>query len=121
VSIRSVPNADNDSFVALREVVRVLNAAPPIELASTIFMYANLRIEEVRNVRDMRAEDVAAYPDDNEFDTSDVVAEEEELLLDIERACRTLAEFLRNVPEVQDAYGTIHDLVGELVDGQWSV
>jgi len=83
-------------------------------------MYANLRIEEVSSIRDQRAEDKAQYPDE-ELDASDEWAEEEELLLDIERACRILKEYLINVPEVQAAYQTIYDSVGDLVDGQWSI
>jgi hypothetical protein len=109
--------ADN-SFVALREVIRVLYAPPPIDAASTIFKYAHLRAEEVRMVRLARADDAEEFPDDE--DASDVEAEEEELLLDIERTCRTLKDFMRNVPEVHAAYGRIYDLIGDIVDGQWS-
>lgn len=110
----------DDSFVALREVIRVLNASPPLESASTIFMYANLRAEEVRGLRKQRVEDGIEFPDED-FDTSDVEAEEEELLLDLERACRTLKEIMRGVPEVQAAYKAIYQIIGELVDWQWTV
>jgi hypothetical protein len=41
-------------------------------------------------------------------------------LLDIERVCRTLKDFMRNVPEAQAAYMRIYDLIGDMVDGQWS-
>lgn len=82
-------------------------------------MYANLRVDEVKGLRDQRVEDAAEYPDED-FDSSEVEAEEEELLLDIERACRTLNEFMGDVPDVQAAYQSIHGLIGELVDGQWT-
>jgi hypothetical protein len=95
-----------------------LYAPPPIDTASTIFKYAHLRAEEVRMVREARAEDAEEFPGDE--DASDVEAEEEELLLDIERTCRTLKDFMRNVPEVQAAYGRIYDLIGDIIDGQWS-
>jgi hypothetical protein len=110
--------AANDSFVALREVIRVLYAPPPIDTASTIFKYAHLRAGEVKMVRQARADDAEEFPHDE--DTSDVEAEEEELLLDIERICRTLKDFMRNVPEAQAAYRRIYDLIGDMVDGQWS-
>jgi hypothetical protein len=103
--------------VALREVIRVLYAPPPIEAAATIFKHAHLRAREVKELRDIRAEDAQEYPPE---DTSDIDAEEEELLLDIERTCRTLKDFMRNVPEVQAAYGRIYDFIGDMVDGQWS-
>ena len=105
--------------MALREVIRVLYAPPPIDTASKIFKYAHLRAGEVKMVRQARADDAKEYPDDPE-DTSDVEAEEEELLLDIERICRTLKDFMRNVPDAQAAYRRICDLIGEMVDGQWS-
>jgi hypothetical protein len=69
-------------------------------------------------VRQARADDAEEFPHDE--DTSDVEAEEEELLLDIERVCRTLKDFMRNVPEAQAAYRRIYDLIGDMVDGQWS-
>lgn len=71
-------------------------------------------------LREIRREDAEEFPNE-EIDASDVDAEEEELLLDIERTCRTLKEFMRTVPEVQAAYRAIYDLIGEIVDGQWSV
>jgi hypothetical protein len=111
--------AADDSFVALREVIRVLYAPPPIDTAATIFKYAHLRAGEVDMVREARAEDAKEFPHDD-MDASEVEAEEEELLLDIERTCRTLKEFMRNVPEVQAAYVRIYDVIGEMVDGQWS-
>jgi len=111
-------NADG-SFVALREVIRVLHAPPPIDTASKIFKYAHMRAGEVQIVRQARDDDAKEYPDDPE-DASDVEAEEEELLLDLERVCRTLKDFMRNVPEAQAAYMRIYDFIGDMLDGHWS-
>ena len=117
VAVRFVTD---DSFVALRDVIRVLNSPPPIDAALKIFKYAHMRAGEVQILRGIRAEDAEEFPLE-EMDASDVVAEEEELLLDIERIGRTLKEYMRGVPEVYAAYGLIYELVGDLVDGQWSI
>lgn len=116
----SARSATDNSFVALRDVIRVLNSPPPIDAALKIFKYAHTRAGEVQILRGIRAEDAEEFPLED-MDASDVVAEEEELLLDIERIGRTLKEYMRGVPEVYAAYRLIYELVGDLVDGQWSI